>query len=102
VTREDVRTLHRSIPALVRRVRQELAAYGNEPSRVVVLDLSAVPPVPIVAPLLFLVRLLRRLAGADTKIDVIGVTPALAAALTAYDLPTNVTLIDARGRRWPA
>jgi hypothetical protein len=102
VTREDVRTLHHSIPALVGRLREGLETHGDDPPRVIELDLSAVPPTPIVAPLLFLVRLLRRLADADAEIDVIGVTPALAAALTAYDLPHKVTLIDARGRRWHA
>jgi hypothetical protein len=100
VTREEARTLHRSIPALVGRVRQELASQGSHPRRVIVLDLSAVPPTPIASPLLFLVHLLRRLAAADAMIDVTGVTPALVAALTAYDLPTGVTLIDTRGRRW--
>ena len=50
--------------------------------------------------LLFLVRLLRRLVG-HGKIDIIGVTPALVGALTAFELPDHVTVVDVRGRRWP-
>jgi hypothetical protein len=53
-----------------------------------------------VAPLLFLVHLLRHLVG-DGKIDVVGVTPAFVGALTAFELPDDVTVINVRGRRWP-
>jgi ABC-type transporter Mla MlaB component len=101
VTPEDVRTLHRRIPELVGQVRQQLRSSSGSTQRHIVLDLSAVPPTPIAAPLLFLVHLLRRLVNDKGKIDVIGVTPALRAALIAYDLPDNITVIDAHGRRWP-
>ena len=101
VTPDDVRTLHRRIPELVGQVRQQLRSSSDSTRRHIVLDLSAVPPTPIAAPLLFLVRLLRRLVNDEGKIDVIGVTPAIRAALTAFDLPDNITVIDAHGRRWP-
>ena len=77
VTPEDVRTLHRRIPELVGQVRQQLRSSSGSTQRHIVLDLSAVPPTPIAAPLLFLVHLLRRLFNDGGKIDVIGVTPAL-------------------------
>jgi hypothetical protein len=100
LTADDVETLHRRIPELVRRVRQQLLSSPDGPRRDLIVDLSAVPPSSTVAPLLFLVRLLRRLVG-DGKIDIIGVTPALVGALTAFELPDDVTVVDVRGRRWP-
>ena len=69
--------------------------------RDVVLDVSDVPPAPAAAPLLFLVRLLRRLTDEDVRIEVSGVTPALAAALTPFDMPDRVAITDTQGRRWP-
>jgi hypothetical protein len=101
VTPDDARTLHRSIPRLVAEARRRLAASPGMPGRDLVVDLSAVPPTPIAAPLLLLVNLLRRLVGRDGRIDVVGVSPALAAALTAFDLPAEVTVTDTRGRRRP-
>lgn len=100
VTADDVATLHRRIPELVGRVRQQLSSSPASPRRDLVVDLSAVPPSPAVAPLLFLVHLLRRTVG-DGTVDIVGVTPALVGALTAFELPGNVTVIDVRGRRWP-
>jgi hypothetical protein len=44
---------------------------------------------------------LRRLVGGDGRIEVVGVSPAIAGALTAFDLPAEVTVTDTRGRRWP-
>jgi hypothetical protein len=101
VTPDDARTLHRSIPRLVAEARRRLAASPGTPGRDLVVDLSAVPPTPIAAPLLLLVNLLRRLVGSDGRIDAVGVSPALAAALTAFDLPAEVTVTDTRGRRRP-
>lgn len=98
VTPDDARTLHRSIPRLVREARGLLAASPGTPWRDLVVDLSAVPPMPIAAPLILLVNLLRRLTG-DGRTDVVGVSPALAGALTAFDL-REVTVTDTRGRRW--
>jgi hypothetical protein len=100
VTADDVETLHHRIPELVGRVRQQLLSSPDSPRPDLVVDLSAVPPSSAVAPLLFLVHLLRRLVGGG-KIDIIGVTPALVGGLTAFELPNNVTVIDVRGRRWP-
>jgi hypothetical protein len=100
VTADDVKTLHRRIPELVGRVRQQLSSSPDSPRRDLVVDLFAVRPSPAVAPLLFLVHLLCRLVG-DGKIDIIGVTPALVGALTAFELPNNATVVDVRGRRWP-
>jgi hypothetical protein len=101
VTPDDARTLHRSIPRLVDRARRGLAASPGTTRRDIVVDLSAVPPTPIAAPLLLLVNLLRRLVGGNGRIEVIGVSPALAGALTAFDLPVEVTVTDTSGRRWP-
>jgi len=100
VTADDVKSLHRRIPELVSRVRQQLSSSPDGPRRDLVVDLSPVRPSPAVAPLLFLLHLLCRLVGED-KIDIIGVTPAFVGALTAFGLPNNVTVIDVRGRRWP-
>jgi hypothetical protein len=97
-----VRVLHRRIPEFVGQVRHQLRSSPGTPRRNIVLDLSAVPPMPTAAPLLFLVHLLRRLVNERGEIDVIGVTPALRAALTAFDLPGNMTVIDVHGRRWPS
>lgn len=99
VTAEDVATLHRRISVLVRKVRHKLASRADGAQHELVLDLSEVPPVPAVAPLLLLIGLLRRSLGPVGRVDVIGVNPALAGALTAFDLPDGVGLVDARGRR---
>jgi hypothetical protein len=96
-----MRRSHWSVPILVREVRHQLASRGPEDVREIVLDLSDVPPTPAAAPLLFLVRLLRRLTDEDGRVEVTGVSPALAAALTPFDLPDGVTLTDTKGRRWP-
>jgi hypothetical protein len=101
LTLEHVRTFHRSIPILVREVRRQLALRRPDEVRDVVLDLSDVAPAPAAAPLLFLVRLLRRLTDEDVRIEVSGVTPALAAALTPFDMPDRVAITDTQGRRWP-
>jgi hypothetical protein len=98
---DEVAVLHCSIPVLVDRVRLQLASRSGGAGREVVLDLSAVPPMPTAAPLLFLIRLLRRLTGPGGRIDVTGVT-RLTAALVTHDLPDNLTLVKTRGRRWPA
>jgi hypothetical protein len=100
ITADQVRNPHRTIPILVAEVQQRLAGQWDDLG--ITLDLSAVPPTPAAAPLLFLVNLLRRISSPKAEIVVTGITPALAAAMTAYDLPQNVTFVDARGRRWPA
>lgn len=102
LTPEHVRSLHRTIPILVGKVRRQLTSQRDEHARIIVLDLSDVPPTPAAAPLLFLVRLLRGLTDVDGRVEVAGVSPALAAALIPFDLPEGVTLVDTHGRRWPA
>ena len=102
LTPEHVRTFYRSIPILVREVRRQLAGRRPEDVHEVVLDLIDVPPAPAAAPLLFLIRLLRRLTDVDGRVEVTGVSPAIAAALTPFDLPEKVTLTDTNGRRWPS
>lgn len=102
LTPEHVRTFHRSIPILVREVRRQLAGRRPEDVHEVVVDLIDVPPAPAAAPLLFLIRLLRRLTDVDGRVEVTGVSPAIAAALTPFDLPEKVTLTDTNGRRWPS
>lgn len=97
VTAEQARSLDRAIPVLVRNARRQL---DDEPQgRAVVLDLSAVPPMPACAPLLFLIALLRRAGGPTSRITAIGVSPALASCLIA-DLPDGVDVVDRNGRRW--
>jgi hypothetical protein len=101
LTPEHVRTFHRSIPLLVREVGRQLASGRSKDVRGLVLDDSDVPPTPTAAPLVFLVRLLRRLADVDGRVEVIEVSPALAAALTPFELPEGVILTHTKGRRWP-
>jgi hypothetical protein len=100
VTADEVASLHRSVSRLVQEARQQLASEADRAGRELVLDLSAVPPVPALAPLLLLIRLLRRLLGPGGRVDVTGVSPALVGALTAFDLPDGVGLVDTRGRHW--
>lgn len=100
LTADEATLLHRSMSRLVRESRQRLVSRPEGARRELVLDLSAVPPVPVLAPLLLLIRLLRRLLGPDGRMDVTGVNPALVGALTAFDLPDGVGLVDTRGRRW--
>jgi hypothetical protein len=100
VTADEAASLHRSISRLLREARHKLASRDDRAKRELVLDLSAVPPVPAVAPLLLLVRLLRSLLGPGGRVDVTGVNPALVGALTAFALPDGVGLVDTRGRRW--
>lgn len=102
LTPEHVRSLHRTIPILVGKVRRQLNSQRHEHAHKIVLDLSDVPPTPAAAPLLFLVRLLRGLTDVDGRVEVTGVSPALAAALIPFDLPEGVTLVDTNGHRWPA
>lgn len=102
VTADEVATLHRSISGLVRDARHKLASRVDGAHRELILDLSAVPPTPAVAPLLLLIRLLRRLQQPGGRVDVIGVNPALAGALTAFDLPNGVGVVTTRGRRYPS
>jgi hypothetical protein len=50
----------------------------------------------------FLAGLLRRVLGPQVPVSLIGVNPALAAPLIGGGMPDDVTMIDTRGRRWPA
>jgi hypothetical protein len=86
------------MPYLVEEVRRQLRRHGD-PAREVIIDLSSLPPTPACAPLLMLFTLVRRLLTADAGIVVTGVNPALRACLVA-ELPTGVTVVDRRGRRW--
>jgi hypothetical protein len=99
----QVEDLARTIPRLLDEVRRQLARLAGRPAPDVVIDLSAVPPVPACSPLLLLFRLVRRLVrrsvGPDAHVVVAGVGPALSACLVP-DLPTGVVLVDPRGRRW--
>jgi hypothetical protein len=86
------------MPHLVAEVRRQLRR-GGDARRDVMIDLSSLPPSPACAPLLMLFTLVRRLLSADAGIVVTGVHPALSACLVA-ELPTGVTVVDRRGRRW--
>ncbi|WP_445189165.1 hypothetical protein ACTXG6_19110 [Pseudonocardia sp. Cha107L01] len=94
--------MQRSIPKLLRDARRQLAGRRDRTTEVaIVLDLSAVPSMPSCAPLLCLIRLLRRVSGSTSQVTVTGVTPAIRAGLIA-GLPAGVTVVDQTGRRWPA
>jgi hypothetical protein len=69
------------------------------PTPGVVVDLSAVPPNPAYAPLLLLLRLMRRLVAPSTRSEVTGTSSDLAACLVAV-LPAGV-VVDRSGRRRP-
>lgn len=71
-TPKQIGDLERSIPLLVSQVRRQLGSDRDGVRREIVLDLSAVPPMPVVAPLLLLVRLLGGLTGPGGKVEVIG------------------------------
>ena len=99
----QVEDLPRAIPRLLDEVRGKLSRLAGRRAPEVVIDLSAVPPVPACSPLLLLFRLvrllLRRSVGPDARVVVTGVGPALSACFVP-DLPTGVVLVDTRGRRW--
>jgi hypothetical protein len=65
------------------------------PTPGVVVDLSAVPPNPAYAPLLLLLRLMRRLVAPSTRSEVTGTSSDLAACLVAV-LPAGV-VVDRSG-----
>jgi len=98
VTAGQAQALHRWIPALLNTAKRQLAKAHH--SRHVLLDLSAVPPGPSCAPLLALIRLLRKAGGPEARVSVTGVNPALRPCLAA-DLDHAVTVIDQNGRAWP-
>jgi hypothetical protein len=100
LTAEHARSMHYSIPMLLSLVRRQLANRRNQSGVVVELDLKAVPPIPMCAPLLRLITLLLQAAGRASEVVVTGVSPALGAGLIA-DLPDRVVVVDQAGRRWP-
>jgi hypothetical protein len=97
VSARQAQVLHRWIPALLNTAKRRLAKAHH--SRHVLLDLSAVPPGPSCAPLLTLIRLLRKVGGPEARVTVIGVNPARRPCLAA-DLDQAVTVIDQNGRAW--
>jgi hypothetical protein len=99
LTAEHARSMHYSIPILLSAVRRQLANRPNQ-SVAVELDMTAVPPMPICAPLLRLITLLLQVAGRASEVVVTGASPALAAWLIA-GLPDMVVVVDQAGRRWP-
>ena len=92
--------MHYTIPMLLSTVRRQLANRRRQTRVVVELDLTAVPPTPICAPLLRLITLLLQAAGRSSEVVVTGASPALAAGLIA-GLPDRVVVVDQTGRRWP-
>jgi hypothetical protein len=100
LTAEHARSLHYSIPMLLSLVRRQLANRRHQTRVVVELDLTAVPPMPICAPLLRLITLLLQVAGRASDVVVTEASPALAAGLIA-GLPDRVVVVDQAGRRWP-
>lgn len=101
---DDMQSMHRRIPELVRRVRQELAprhddAHDDAP-RPVIVDLSELPTLGVAAcaQLRLLVGLLHELVAAPGP-AVVGVPSTLRPCL-ADGLPDGVRLVDRRGRQW--
>jgi hypothetical protein len=99
VTAHQAGNLPHWTPHLVQHVRHRLRQRSADAPPAVVIDLSAVPPTPACAPLLMLFRLVRRSVDPKSPVVVTGVNVALSACLVD-ELPTGVTLIDRRGRRW--
>ena len=64
-----------------------------------VIDLSAAATVPS-AQLVVLVNLLRAALGNEVEIGLSGVRPMVLGSLVSFDLPHDVAVLDARGRRW--
>lgn len=100
LTADQAQSMHHSIPALLSPVRRQLANRRNQAGVAVELNLAAVPPMPICAPLLRLITLLLAVAGRASEVVVTGASPALAAGLIA-GLPHRVLVVDQMGRRWP-
>lgn len=104
VPAEMARELDRYVSAIVAALRRRFDDRGENRgvagSREVILDLSDVSVVPHSA-LMLLVTLLRRALGDDVTITLTGVSAAVLAPLTAFDLPHGVAVIDSRRRRWP-
>lgn len=102
LTPEVASRLGRYVSALVAKTRaafeQRRATRGAAGPDRLLIDLSDVVTVPG-APLVLLLNLLRQALGDDVTITVAGARPAVTGALAA-DLPDDVVLIDARGRRW--
>jgi hypothetical protein len=99
VTAELAAAMPRAIPALLRRAQRDLA--GRDPDGVpVIVDLSAVPPLPVCASLVRLLHLLRTASG-GAEIVATGVGPALVPCLVV-GLPDGVRVVDRTGRRWPS
>ena len=95
--------LDRYVSAIVTELRRRFAEHGENQvantSDEVILDLSEASTIPHSA-LVLLVNLLRRTLGDDVTITLAGVSPAILAPLTAFDLPNGVAVIDSRRRRW--
>lgn len=98
------RELGRHISPIVATVRQAFderrQAQGAAGSNKLTIDMSDAATVPG-AQLILLINLLRQALGSDVGITLSGVKPAITGALVTFDLPGDVVLIDARGRRWP-
>ncbi|MCE3556417.1 hypothetical protein LWC33_33880 [Pseudonocardia sp. RS11V-5] len=93
----------RSVPRLLRRVRNERARLNeadNQASVPVTVDLSALPVLgpAVCAQLLLLIGLLREVA-APGQVALVGVASTLRSCLAA-GLPDGVRLVDRRGRVW--
>jgi len=86
----QVEDLPRAIPRLLDEVRGKLSRLAGRRAPEVVIDLSAVPPVPACSPLLLLFRLVRRLlrrsVGPDARVVVTGVGPALWVCTVFHDV----------------
>ena len=104
ITAADTRSMPRSVPALIGRVRRELesrVADRGHAGGTVVVDLSELPVLgaAMCSPLILLIRLLHELV-APAEVVVVGVASTVRACLVG-GLPDGVRLVDRRGRSWP-
>lgn len=100
LTPEVARHLGRHLSPIVATVRAAFDERGTTGAADrLTIDLSAATDVPS-AQLVLLVTLLRNALGGGVEITLSGVRPMVLGGLVTFDLPDDVVLIDARGRRW--
>ena len=97
LTADVAKHLGRNVSAIMAKLRAEFDTHRRTDD--LVIDLSDATEVPV-AQLLLLVTMSRHIIGHAPTITLSGVRPMVLGPLTAYDLPDNVVVVDARGRQW--
>ena len=97
LTSDVAKHLGRYVSAIAATLRAEFDTDRGTGD--LIIDLSQATEVPP-AQLLLLVNLSRRIIGHGPTITLSGVRPMVLGPLTAFDLPDNVVVVDARGRQW--